>query len=357
MDRHTEALEILKRGTVIPATPLALDENRKFDEKTQRLLMKYYLGCDVGGIATAVHTTQFEIRKPEIGLFEPVLETVSDEISKYEEKTGKVIVRVCGVCGETDQAVREAETAKKYGFDAVLLSPGGLNDKSEEYMIERTRAVAKIMPVIGFYLQIAVGGRRFSYDYWKQICDIPNVAAVKCASFDRYTTYDVVRAAAFSKRCDDITLYTGNDDNIVIDLLTKYSFNVNGKNIVKGFDGGLLGHWSVWTKKAVELFAKIKAEKNSGKISEELLSLAASVTDANSVFFDTKNDFAGCIAGLHEVLRRQGLMKNTYCLNPNERMSDGQSEEIDRVYGAYPFLSDDAFVAENIESWKKELGV
>ena len=317
--------------------------------------MQYYLNCNVGGIGTAVHTTQFEIRKPEIGLFEPVLSIVSDEIDKYEKKTGKVIVKVAGVCGETEQAVKEAELAKKYGFDAVLLSPGGLNDKSEEYMIKRTKAAAKIMPVIGFYLQTAVGGRRFSFDYWSQICGIDNVAAIKCASFNRYTTYDVVRAAAFSTRCDDIALYTGNDDNIVIDLLTKYTFDVNGKKVVKGFDGGLLGHWSVWTQKAVELFQKAKAEKEKDCVSAELLSLAASVTDVNSAFFDTANDFAGCIAGLHEVLRRQGLMKNTYCLNPDEKMSDGQSEEIDRVYKSYPELSDDAFIAENIEAWKKNI--
>ena len=357
MDRHEKALEILKKGTVIPATPLALDENRNFDEKTQRLLMKYYLGCGVGGIGTAVHTTQFEIRKPEIGLFEPVLKIVSDEIDKYENKMGKVIVKVSGVCGETEQAVREAETAKKYGFDAVLLSPGGLNDKSEEYMIERTKAVARVMPVIGFYLQTAVGGRRFSYDYWSQICGIDNVAAIKCASFNRYTTLDVVRAVAFSERRDDIALYTGNDDNIVIDLLTKYAFNVNGKKFVKGFDGGLLGHWSVWTKKAVVLFDAMKREKNNDKISAELLTLAAKVTDANSVFFDTANDFAGCIAGLHEVLRRQGLMKNTHCLNHDEKMSDGQSAEIDRIYAAYPELSDDDFIAANIEKWKKEIEI
>ena len=214
-----------------------------------------------------------------------------------------------------------------------------------------------MMPAIGFYLQTAVGGRRFSYDYWSQICNIKNVVAIKCASFNRYTTLDVVRAAAFSERCGDITLYTGNDDNIVIDLLTKYAFNVNGKKVVKGFDGGLLGHWSVWTKKAVELFDAVKKEKDNDKISAQLLTLAAKVTDANSVFFDTANDFAGCIAGLHEVLRRQGLMKNTHCLNHDEKMSDGQSAEIDRIYAAYPELSDDDFIAANIEKWKKEIEI
>ena len=354
MNRHEEALLKLKSGTVIPATPLALDDNRCFDEETQKLLMKYYLNCGVGGIATAVHTTQFEIRKPEISLYEPVLKIVSEEIDKFEKENNTVIVKVAGVCGKTEQALEEAKTAKKYGYDAVLLSPGGLNDMSEDYMIERTKAVAEIMPVIGFYLQTAVGGRVFSYDYWEKLCAIENVVAIKCASFNRYTTLDVVRACAMSERSEDITLYTGNDDNIVIDLLTKYSFSENGKTFTKGFEGGLLGHWSVWTKKAVEIFDKIKKEKNNEMISTELLTLAAEVTDVNSAFFDTANNFKGCIAGLHEVLKGQGLMKNIYCLNPDETLSEGQIDEIKRVYKMYPHLNDDEFIKENIEKWKNK---
>ncbi len=355
MNRHEKALEILKKGTVIPATPLVLDENRKIDEKGIRLLMKYYLNCGVGGIATAVHTTQFEIRKPEIALFDPILKIVSEEIDGFEKKNNKVIVKVAGVCGAAEQAVREAETAKKYGYDAVLLSPGGLNSLSEAELIERTARVAEIMPVIGFYLQTAVGGRVFSYDYWEKICATENVAAIKCASFNRYQTLDVVRAAAMSERSGEITLYTGNDDNIVIDLLTEYSFDKNGKTVKRGFDGGLLGHWSVWTKKAVEIFNRIKEEKGKEAVSKEMLTLAAQVTDSNGAFFDTANNFSGCIPGLHEVLRRQGLMKNIYCLNPEETLSKGQVEEIDRVYRAYPHLNDDKFIADNIEAWKKEL--
>lgn len=355
MNRHEKALEILKKGTVIPATPLVLDENRKIDEKGIRLLMKYYLNCGVGGIATAVHTTQFEIRKPEIALFDPILKIVSEEIDGFEKKNNKVIVKVAGVCGAAEQAVREAETAKKYGYDAVLLSPGGLNSLSEAELIERTARVAEIMPVIGFYLQTAVGGRVFSYDYWEKICATENVAAIKCASFNRYQTLDVVRAAAMSERSGEITLYTGNDDNIVIDLLTEYSFDKNGKTVKRGFDGGLLGHWSVWTKKAVEIFNRIKEEKGKEAVSKEMLTLAAQVTDSNGAFFDTANNFSGCIPGLHEVLRRQGLMKNIYCLNPEETLSKGQAEEIDRVYRAYPHLNDDMFIADNIEAWKKEL--
>lgn len=355
MDRHLKALEILKAGTVIPATPLALDENRNFDEYSQRLLMKYYLNCGVGGIATAVHSTQFEIRDPEVNLFEPILKLVSEEITDFENKTGKVIVKVAGVCGKTEQAVNEAEIAQKYGYDAVLLSPGGLNDLSEGELIERTKAVAAVMPVIAFYLQTAVGGRCFSYNYWQQICEIPNVVAIKAAPFNRYMSLDVARAAALSSRNDEITLYTGNDDNIVVDLLTTYKFDIDGKHYEKGFDGGLLGHWSVWTKRAVELFELCKQEKKKSGISAEMLSLANAVTDTNAVLFDGANNFAGCIPGLHYVLKKQGLMKSLNCINPDEKLSLGQEKEFDRIYNMYPELFDDDFVKENIEIWKSEL--
>lgn len=354
MNRHEIALKKLKEGTVIPATPLALDENRKLNEKGLKLLMNYYLNCGVGGIATAVHTTQFEIRKPEINLFEPVLKIVSEEIDKFEKKNDTVIVKVAGVCGPKEQAVKEAELAKKYGYDAVLLSPGGLNHLSEDEMIERTEAVAAVMPVIGFYLQTAVGGRVFSYNYWERVCATENVVAIKCASFNRYTTEDVVRAAALSPRADEITLYTGNDDNIVIDLLTKYKFSKDGKTYEKDFKGGLLGHWSVWTKKAVEIFELTQNEKKKDSLSHDMLTLAAQVTDTNSAFFDTANNFAGCIAGLHHVLKEQGLMENIFCLNPDETMSKGQKEEIERIYRDYPHLNDDAFIKENLSDWIKE---
>lgn len=351
MNRHEEALAILHKGTVIPANPLALNKDRQFDEKRQRAITRYYLDAGSGGIAVAVHSTQFEIRDPEVNLFEKVIAVVSDEIDAYEKENGRVVVKVCGVCGPTKQAVAEAETAKKYGYDAVLLSPGGLNDYSEEYMIERTRAVAEVMPVIGFYLQTAVGGRRFSYDYWKSICEIDNVVAIKSAPFDRYQTLDLVRAAALSSRSDEIALYTGNDDNIVIDLISGYKFTVDGKTYQKKFVGGLLGHWSVWTKKAVELFDEIKKLSGKEEIPYELLVRANEVTDTNAAFFDVANNFAGCIAGLHEVLRRQGLFEGIWCINPKETLSDGQLEEIDRVYKMYPHLNDDDFVKENLEKW------
>ena len=354
MNRHELALKKLHEGTVIPANPLALDENRKFDEKRQRAVCRYYLDSGVGGLAVAVHTTQFEIRDPEHNLLEPVLSVAKDEATKYEEATGKVIVMVAGVCGPKEQAVNEAKLAKSLGYDAVLLSPGGLNHLSEEELIERTRAVAEVMPVIGFYLQTAVGGRHFTYDYWTKIAEIPGVVAIKAAPFNRYYTYDVVRAVAMSSRRDEITLYTGNDDNIVLDLITTYKFEVDGKTYEKGFIGGLLGHWSVWTKKAVELFEKCKAIRGMSEIPAEILTLAAEVTDTNAVFFDTANNFKGCIAGLHEVLRRQGIFKGTWCLNPDEKMSEGQAEEIDRIYKAYPHLNDDEFIKENLDRWLAE---
>ena len=340
------ALDILKSGTVIPANPLALDGNRQFDEAGQRLLTKYYLAAGCGGLAVGVHTTQFEIRLPQHNLFEKVLTCAIDEINKFESQTGKTIVKVAGVCGEIHQAVSEAELSKQLGYDVVLLSPGGLAHLSEQQLLERTRAVAKIIPVIGFYLQTAVGGRPLSFDYWKKISEIDNVVAIKCASFNRYQTLDLVRAVATSSRADEIALYTGNDDNIVVDLLTEYKFTIDGKTYEKRFVGGLLGHWSVWANNVVKMFVQIKAEAQKETISAEMLILANEVTDCNAVFFDAENNFAGCIAGLHEVLRRQGLMKNIYCLKPDETLSKGQFEEIDRIYKMYPHLNDDKFVRD-----------
>lgn len=351
MERRERALQKLHDGTVIPATPLALDESRHLNERRQRATLRYYLDSGVGGLAVAVHTTQFEIRDPEHDLLEPVLRIAKEEASAFEERTGEVIVMVAGVCGPLEQALREADLAKSLGYDAVLLSPGGLNGLTEDEMIERTRAVAKIIPVIGFYLQTSVGGRVFTYDYWKRFCDIENVVAIKAAPFNRYYTLDVVRAAAVSKRADEITLYTGNDDNIVIDLTTTYEFNENGRICKKGFTGGLLGHWSVWTRRAVEMFEKCKAARESGVVTPELLTLAAQVTDTNAAFFDTANGFAGCIAGLHYVLKKQGLFEGLWCLDPDETVSKGQIEEIERVYKAYPHLNDDDFVAANLEKW------
>ncbi len=340
MNRHEKALEILRHGTVIPATTLALNDDGSFNEARQRLLIRYYLEAGAGGIATAVHSTQFEIRKPEFNLFERVISIVTDEIDRYEAETGKVILKVCGVCGPAEQAVREAELARSLGFDAVLVSPGGLAHLTEEEMLERARKVAEVLPIIGFYLQTAVGGRVFTYDFWCKLAQIPNLKAIKCASFNRYTTLDVMRAITLSGRADEIALYTGNDDNIVVDLLTNYRFTIDGKTYTNRFRGGLLGHWSVWTHKVVELFEELR----TASASDDYLTLAAEITDCNAVFFDAANAFKGCIPGMHEILRRQGLVKSIRCLNPEEILSPGQAEEIDRVYAMYPHLNDDAFV-------------
>ena len=341
---RTEALSKLMAGGVIPAMPLALTEDRNFDVLLQRRIIRYYLAAGVDGIAVAVHTTQFEIRFPEHNLFETVLKVACDEIGKYEAKTGKTIIRIAGACGTTEQAEGEAKLAKSIGYDAVLLSPGGLSEKSEAYMVDRTQTVASILPVIGFYLQPAVGGRVFSYNYWRKLCDIDNVVAIKCAAFNRYYTLDVMRAVALSQK--PIALYTGNDDNIVGDLLTVYRFSEGGKTYTAEFVGGLLGHWAVWTHSATRIFERLMRAKKQGKPLGEELTLAQQVTDANAAFFDVANSFAGCIAGIHEVLRRQGLMNGIWCLNPRETLSPGQALEIDRVYEMYPDLNDDAFVAD-----------
>lgn len=353
MRDRAEALSILHEGAFIPAIPLALNADREFDVRRQRAVVRYYLNAGAGGIAVAVHTTQFDIRRPDIGLLEPVLRVTAEEIAAYEKKSRRTVVRVAGVCGPAEQAVSEARLAGSLEYDAVLLSPSGLGGLTEREMAERTRSVAAEMPVIGFYLQSAVGGRRFSFDYWRALADIPHVVALKCAPFDRYRTLDLVRGCAFSNRSDQVALYTGNDDNMVVDLLTRYSFREGGREVTARFAGGLLGHWSVWTRASVRLFERLKRCRGREEIPGELLTLAAQITDCNGAFFDAANGFAGCIPGVHEVLRRQGLLDGVWCLNPNEALSPGQSEEIDRVYRMYPHLNDDEFVRQNIADWQR----
>ena len=350
---RSEAKKILYGGAVIPAIPLALDERRKFDEPRQRALIRYYLDAGAGGVAVAVHTTQFAIRRPEINLYHTVVETVLDEIGRYESKTGKTIIKVVGVCGGVAQAVSEARFAAGAGAgaDIALLSPGGLGELGEDAMIERTKTIAGIMPVFGFYLQPLAGGRIFSADYWKRLSDIDGVAAIKCAPFNRYQTIELVRGILSSERRDEIALYTGNDDNILIDLLTKYEANINGEIKSKRFSGGLLGHWAVWTKSVVDLFDEIRVYKNGRDIPAELLTRAVKITDANAAFFDAANNYAGCIPGVHEVLRRQGIFEGVWTLDENETLSPGQAEEIDRVYADYPELSDDGFVKAHLQEW------
>ena len=345
MKHLTEELKtLLHEGTVIPAHPLALNEDRTLDEHNQRQLTRYYIESGAGGIAVAVHSTQFEIRDPEINLFERVLALATEEIEKADLQ--RPFIKIAGICGSQEQAISEAKIAVDLGYDIGLLSMGGLQGLTETEILDRARAVASVIPVFGFYLQPSVGGRIFSYDFWREFVDIENVEAIKCASFNRYQTLDVMRAVANSPRKDEIVMYTGNDDNIVADLLTSYEFNVNGEFVKVDFKGGLLGHWAVWTQKAVELMEEIKAFKESpdGSRAERLLSKGIEITDVNAALFDPANDFRGCIPGIHEVLRRQGLLKGIWCLNPEEVPSPGQIEEIDRVYKDYPELNDDVFV-------------
>jgi dihydrodipicolinate synthase/N-acetylneuraminate lyase len=338
MDTKAEWHGRLLEGVVIPAHPLALTAERKLDERRQRALTRYYLAAGAGGVAVGVHTTQFAIRTA--GLFRPVLELAMEELR------GRGAVKIAGIVGGTAQAGAEAECAAELGYDVGLVSLSALADANIGEMIEHVTAVAAILPVMGFYLQPAVGGRVLPFDFWRRFAEIENVVAVKIAPFNRYQTLDVVRAVAASGR-DDIALYTGNDDNIVVDLLTR--FRVGAKCL--RMRGGLLGHWAVWTRKAVEMLARIRGTADGVLLDAEWLTLAGQVTDSNAAFFDAANGFKGCIAGIHEVLRRQGLMAGRWCLDPREDLSPGQMEEIDRVYRAYPELNDDAFVGEHLAEW------
>lgn len=344
-----EIKELLNEGTVIPAHPLALNANRELDEKRQRLLTRYYIASGAGGIAVGVHSTQFEIRDKGVDLFEPVLKLGAEEVENTS--IDRPFVKVAGIIGPTDQAIEEAELSSSLGYDMGLLSMGGLSEYSELELIKRAEEVGEKIPLFGFYLQPAVGGQVLSYSFWRDFAEIPAVHAIKMAPFNRYQTLDVVRAVCSSSRYEDIALYTGNDDNIIPDLLTSYRFNIDGEIREKSIVGGLLGHWAVWTKKAVELLEKIKEKRNDkGADITELLTRGVEVTDANAVIFDAENDFHGCIPGIHEILQRQGLLKGRWCLNKEEKLSPGQQEEIDRVYESYPHLNDDDFVKEYLET-------
>ncbi len=345
-----EIVNSLHRGVVIPALPLALDKDRKLEKRRQGALMRYYLDAGAGGVAVAVHTTQFEIRLPEINLFEAVLGIAREEFDRFEEQTGKAKIRIAGVIGQTEQATREARLAKRLGYHAVLLSLAAFPDASNETILKHCRAIADIIPLIGFYLQPAVGGRVLDVNFWREFAGIENVIAIKMAPFNRYQTFDVVRGVAESGRSDEIALYTGNDDNILVDLLTEFKIKVGTELISKRIVGGLLGHWAVWTRSAVELLEKIQSGGLSGDIQQQL-GLGIEITDSNAAFFDSANKFKGCIVGLHEVLRRQGLLEGIWTLNKDDQLSPGQMEEINRVYDAYPELNDDDFVAKNLQKW------
>jgi len=342
-------LGVLRRGAVIPAHPLALTSGRTLDERRQRALTRYYIDAGSGGLAVGVHTTQFEIR--DVGLLEPVLRLAAETAAAW---TDRPLVRIAGLCGRTEQACEEARLAASLGYHAGLMSLAAMKGGSEDELIEHCRAVAAEIPLVGFYLQPAVGGILLGPSFWRRFAGIDNVVAIKMAPFNRYRTLDVIRGVVEAGAEDRITLYTGNDDHIVLDLVTPFVVVRDGAPVTVRIRGGLLGHWSVWTKRAVELLARCHAAIETGGPDPNLLALDSMVTDCNSAFFDVANDFAGCIAGCHEVLRRQGLLEGTWCLNPDEALGPGQAAEIDRVYAAYPELNDDAFVAAGLARWLAE---
>lgn len=341
-----EVIRTLREGCVIPAQPLALTAERKFNQKRQRALTRYYVDAGVGGLAVGVHTTQFEIR--DVGLYEPVLSLAMEAAREW---TDRPLVMIAGVVGRTDQAIREARTAVELGYHAGLLSLAAFKGAGEDEIIEHCRRVAEEIPLVGFYLQPAVGGLALDAEFWRRFCEIDNVVAIKAAPFNRYRTIDVIRGLVDAKAEDRITLYTGNDDHIVLDLAIPFCIPRDGDPVTVRFRGGLLGHWSVWTRGAVQLLDRIKAAVAAGQIPDEILALDARVTDCNAAFFDVGNNFHGCIAGCHEVLRRQGLIEGIWCLNPNETLSPGQAEAIDRVCCIHADLGDDDFVRSNLQRW------
>jgi dihydrodipicolinate synthase/N-acetylneuraminate lyase len=333
--------ETLRKGVVIPAHPLALTAGRKLDERRQRALTRYYLAAGAGGVAVGVHTTQFAIHDAGVGLYRPVLELAMEELRSRDA------IRVAGIVGATAQALREAQMAESLGYHAGLVSLSALPRATDDQLLDHVRAIAEVLPVFGFYLQPAVGGRVLSFEFWRRFAELDNVVAIKIAPFNRYQTLDVVRAVAASGREGEIALYSGNDDNIVMDLLTPFRFG--GK--VLRIRGGLLGHWAVWTSRAAEQLCELQAAADGDAIPREWLSLAQEITDANAALFDAANGFRGCIAGIHEILRRQGLLAGRWCLDPHEDLSPGQMEEINRVCQAYPHLNDDGFVREHLDEW------
>ncbi len=340
----------LLAGQVIPAHPLALDRQRRFSEKHQRALTRYYIAAGAGGLAVGVHSTQFEIRDPCHGLFRPVLELAAETAASELRNEPRDVALIAGLYGQTPQAITEAELARSLGYHAGLVSMAAYKQESEDVILAHVATVAETIPVIGFYLQPAVGGRIFSYAFWRRFAEIPNVVAIKIAPFNRYQTIDVVRAVAASGR-NDLALYTGNDDMIVSDLLTPFTFKLDDQTVTRRIVGGLLGHWGVWTRGAVHLFHEAQHAAEFSAIPAAWLGRAIAVTDMNAAVFDAANQFHGCIPGILEILRRQGLVESAHCLNLAEVLSPGQAEELDRVSAAYPDLIDDAFVAEHRDHW------
>lgn len=350
MSMTMEMRQRIRDGMVIPAMPLALDADRNFDKRAQRAIVRYYIDAGAGGIAAAVHSTQFEIREPEFALLEPVLREVAETARSWPG--GEKTVLVAGICGTGRQAENEARLARDLGYDAALVSLSAFPGAPREELVRHCRMVASILPVFGFYLQPAVGGRVLDYAFWREFAEIGNVVGVKIAPFNRYQTLDVIRGVGDAGRLSEVALYTGNDDTILTDLLTDFRLAGAAGELRARITGGLLGHWSVWTKRTVELFERVKRVRAGLEpLSGELLTLAAQTTDANGAFFDAAHAYAGVIPGIHEVLRGQGLLSGTWCLSPEMRLSEGQLEEIERVRRGYPHLCDDDFVRSNLGKW------
>ena len=347
----SQIIEKLRSGLVIPAHPLALRADNNIDERRQRALSRYYLDCGAGGLAVGVHTTQFAIHDPKVGLYRPALELAMQTAKESLSSTDSAKpVMIAGILGDTSQAVEEANLARDLGYNVGLLSLTALKGRPIDDLIDHARRVAQVMPIMGFYLQQTISKMPLPFEFWRRFVEIPNVVAIKIAPFNRYQSLDVLEALAYSGRADEIALYTGNDDNIIIDLLTTHEFNISGKPVSLQIVGGLLGQWACWTKRAVEQLARIKEIRQSGAaVPQGLLTLAGQMTLANKAIFDADNSFAGCIPGISYVLKRQGLVKHIETLDPNERLSPGQAEKIDSIIRNYPRLTDDDFVTENLD--------
>ena len=343
----------LRKGTVIPAHPLALNSSRQLDEPRQRALTRYYLAAGAGGVAVGVHTTQFAIHEPKVGLLRPALELAAETARDAQPRKSAPVILVAGICGTTRQAVGEARLAADLGYHAGLLNLGSLPQASRSKLISHVKAVAEVIPVFGFHLHPSLGGRKLDLDFWRRCVEIDNLVAIKIAAFDRYQTLEVMRAVVEAGRKRNVALYTGNDDNILMDLLTPFRFSQDRNSKTVRIVGGLLGHWAVWTRRAVLQLAECHRviDEQRLPIPQPLATLAAQVTDVNSALFDAAHGFRGAIPGIHEVLRRQGLLRGRWCLDPKQTLSPGQMARIDRIYAAYPHLNDDAFVAANLDDW------